>query len=470
MPPAIASIVCVLGILGLFWLDRDRKARTSTALWIPLIWLALSCSRSAAQWLQVGSGTEQPDQLLEGSPFDRSVYTGLVALGLIVLFNRRRQAGRLLRANWPILLFFSYCLVSLFWSDYPGVAFKRWIKAVGDLVMVLIIATDRDPFSAVKRLLSRLAFVLIPISILFIKYYPELGTDYSPWGGPVMYTGVTINKNSLGATCLVLGLGSLWRFLEAFESEDRKSRNRRLTAQAIILVMVSWLLWAANSMTSISCFLMASVLILVANLRAVTRKPATVHLITAAMLGASASIVFLGASPGALKAMGRNPTLTDRTEVWGWLFSLVRNPLLGTGFETFWLGKRLAKLWSIYWWHPNEAHNGYIEVYLNLGWIGLALLAIVLATGYRKLISAYRRNLPLSKLGLAYFLVAITYNFTEAALFKMLHSVWIFALFSIVGASAISTRKLPSSLPDALEQRKQQSSGFGQVDSRVGVV
>ena len=135
--------------------------------------------------------------------------------------------------------------------------------------------------------------------------------------------------------------------------------------------------------------------------------------------------------------MGRNPTLTDRTEVWGWLFGLVRNPILGTGFESFWLGPRLEKLWNIYWRHPNEAHNGYIEIYINLGWTGIVLLAVVLVAGYRKIMAAYRRHLPLANLCLAYFLVGMTYNFTEAALFKMLAPAWIFTLFAMTCAPAI---------------------------------
>jgi len=470
MPPAVASAIFAVLIVGLFWLDRDPRAKTSMALWIPLIWVALACSRTAGQWLQEGSAAEQANQLMEGSSFDRSVYAGFIAVGLIVLLHRRRQAGRFLRANWPILLFFSYCAVSLLWSDYPGVAFKRWIKAIGDLVMVLIVVTDRDPSAAVKRLLSRLAFVLIPVSMLLIKYYPDLGTTYGPWGGPTMYTGVTMNKNTLGSTCLLLGLGSLWCLLGAFEDREAKGRSRRLIAQVIILAIALWLLWTANSMTSIACFLMASVLMLVANLRAVTRRPITVHLLIAAMLTVSASILFLGVSPEALKAMGRNPTLTDRTEVWGWLFNLVKNPWLGTGFESFWLGTRLEKLWSIYWWHPNEAHNGYIEIYLNLGRIGLTLVAVVLATGYHKIVAAYRRNLPLSRLALAYFLVGITYNFTEAALFKIQAPVWIFLLFSIVGVSAISSRKLRSSLPDSRQHSEPLSSEVVSPDSSVGVI
>jgi len=430
MPPQIAATICTIGILGLFWLDRDEKARTSIALWIPIMWLAIACSRPAAAWLGL-EPLESTEQVMEGSPVDRLVFTALLVLGIIVLLSRMQRIGKLLQANGPILFFFFYCALSIVWSDYPGVAFKRWIKAVGDLIMILIVLSDKEPLTAIKRLLARSAYVLIPLSILFIKYYPLLGTAYGPWGGPRMNTGVTNNKNTLGVICLCFGLGALWRFLSVYHDREDKTRTRRLVVQSVILAMVFWLLWVANSMTSISCFIMASVLMLMARLRFVKRQPIAVHLLIGTMLVVAAYVLFFGVSHSALATMGRNPTLTDRTEVWGWLFSMVHNPLVGTGFESFWLGPRLEKLWSIYWWHPNEAHNGYIEIYINLGWIGIALLAVVLLTGYQKVIRAYRQELPLATLWLAYFLIGMVYNFTEAAFFRMQAPAWLFFLFAI---------------------------------------
>lgn len=465
MTPAVATLVCTIGILGLFWLDREPKARTSVALWIPAVWLSFVCSRSVSEWMEVGTPVRSAIQVLDGSPLDRLVFSCLLIVGIIVVISRTQQVGRLLRANGPILLFFLYCAVSILWSDYPGVAFKRWTKAVGDLVMVLIVLTDPEPLVAFRRLLARLAYVLIPLSILFIKYYPSLGMYYSPWGGPGMPTGITSNKNKLGAICLCLGLGALWRFLTAYQDPDRTGQTRRQVAQVIILMMVFWLLWIANSMTSLSCLLMASALLLVTNFRAVVRRPAVVHLLIVSMLAVSASVLFVGVSPDTLAAMGRDPTLTDRTKVWGSLFNLVQNPLWGTGFESYWLGPRLEKLWSVYWWRPSEAHNGYIEVYLNLGWIGVILLALVLVTGYRKVIAAYRRKMPLATLALAYFLVGLAYNFTEAAFFRMLTPVWVFLLFAIVHASTYSDHEIKASA-----QNMRQQGGIYREDLKADLV
>src|SRR6266702_4175860 len=185
MTPTIATCAFALGILGLFALDRDRKARTSKALWVPVVWLSISASRAVSQWLtatrlmHVSVPVDTADQILEGSPLDRFLLTVLVVLSIIVLVSRGQRVTRFLRANGPIVLFFLYCAVSVLWSDYPEVAFKRWIKDLGDLTMVLIILTDRDPLTALKRFFAGVGFVLVPVSVLLIRYYPNLGWAYN---------------------------------------------------------------------------------------------------------------------------------------------------------------------------------------------------------------------------------------------------------------------------------------------------
>ena len=149
------------------------------------------------------------------------------------------------------------------------------------------------------------------------------------------------------------------------------------------------------------------------------------------MLSVSVCALFLGLGTGLVETMGRDPTLTGRTQIWHLVLSMTTNPLLGTGFESFWLGPRLQKIWSIYWWRPNEAHNAYIEVFLNLGWIGIALLAVLVTTGYQKVFNALRRDPDEGGLRLAYFVTALAYNCTESSI-RIMHPVWIFFLFATV--------------------------------------
>jgi exopolysaccharide production protein ExoQ len=429
MPPFLATLVFAIGILLLFRLDRGNGTRVSPALWIPTAWVLIAGSRMLSEW-QVGAGIESPDQYFEGSPLDRLVLTGLLAAALCVLLARARRTETFLRWNTPIVLFFVYCGLSVLWSDYPDVAFKRWTKALGDLLMVMVVLTEADPLAAVKRLLSRAAFLLIPLSVLLIKYYPEWGRGYDPWTWTPYYGGVAIGKNSLGYVCLIFGLASLWRFLSTFGDPDRVHRQRWRIAHGVVLLMTLWLFWQAGSATSFACFFLGGALLAVTTIPGFARTTATPHFVLGLMACVAFTVLFLNADGSLVQAMGRDSTLTGRTELWSTLGRMIVDPLLGTGFESFWLGERVSRLWSVYWWHPRQAHNGYLEVLLNLGWFGIALIALVLAWGYRNISADFRWNPEAARLRLAFLIVALVYNVTEAA-FKMMHPVWIALLVAV---------------------------------------
>ena len=427
----IATLAFGLGILGLFLLDRDRTGHTSKALWLPVGWLLIAGSRPVSGWLQLGQPATA-NQYLEGSPIDRAIYTALLAVGIAVLVFRQSVVLRFLRANGPVLLFVLYCAVSVSWSDYPDIAFKRWIKSLGDYVMVMIVLTDPEPLRALKRVLARAGFLLLPISVLFIKYYPDLGRSYAAhWEGTAYFVGVAQDKNMLGMTCLVFGLASAWRFFQELQKDDQSNGRGPLIAHGAILVMTLWLFWMSKSMTSLACFILASGLIAANAFLRVGRNRNVVHLMVAVVLAFCFCVLFLNIGGFLLSAMGRDPTLTGRTELWQRLLGMTVNPLVGAGFESFWLGQRVQKLWSIYWWHPNESHNGYLEVFLNLGWVGVALFAVVAVAGYRNVVSLLNRDPRVGRLRLAYFVAAMAYNLTEAAI-RTTDLVWIAFLFAII--------------------------------------
>src|SRR5262249_757699 len=83
MAPSLALLIFAAGIAGLLWIDRDQESKISPALWLPVIWLSLLCSRSVSQWLGASSVTDSGDQYVEGSPLDRNILTGFIVVGLI---------------------------------------------------------------------------------------------------------------------------------------------------------------------------------------------------------------------------------------------------------------------------------------------------------------------------------------------------------------------------------------------------
>jgi O-antigen ligase len=427
-----ATVVYAIGILVLFALDREPKSRTSIALWLPVVWLLINASRPISVWLQVGP-PQTANFDVEGSPLDRDIYLVLIAAAIFVLLSRQTAVVRVLQANLLLLLFLLYCAVSCSWSAYPSIALKRWIKFLGDFMMVLIVLTDSERSPAVKRLLARVGFVLVPLSILLIKYYPLMSRYYSLREGKMFVSGVAEDKNMLGLTCLVFGLGAWWRLLRIWREKKGRDRTRRLIAHFIILAMVLWLFSMANSATSASCFLAAGGLMTLISLFPAARKPLAVHLLVAAIVCVSFSVLFLDVGGGALQAMGRNPTLTGRTEIWKGLLAFTENPTFGTGFESFWLGERLAKIWASgeLLSGINESHNGYLELFFNLGWIGIALLAAIIVRGYLGIFRAFRKDPQTHNLQLAFFTAALTYNFAEAA-YKATSPMWFVFLLAVV--------------------------------------
>jgi hypothetical protein len=441
MTPGIATVVCVVGILGLFALDRDKTARTSKALWIAVVWMSLAASRPMSVWLGVQVPIATADQQLEldGSPLDRNILTGLIAVGVIVLLRRRREVGALLRGNRPIVLLFLYCAVSILWSDFPDVALKRWTRAVGDLVMILIVLTDPDRPAAVKQFLARIGFLLMPASLLLIKYYPHLGLSWSE--GRTFFRGVANDKNMLGMISMLVGLGCAWRLIRAFRGRERTGQTGPLIAQTAILAIVFLLLLRIDSLTSLACFALTVGLMVAASFPALTRSRAGVHLAVASVLCVGLTALFLDVGGGLVTMIGRDSTLTGRTLIWETLIGMNQRPLLGAGFESFWLGIRPEDVWGV-----REAHNGYLEVFLNLGWMGVALLTRVIATGYRDVISAFRRDSD--NLGLAYFVAGALYSLSEAA-FRMGTPTWILFLLAMMAVRKLTS--LESKLSECRE-------------------
>jgi O-antigen ligase len=444
--------VYAVGILGLFVLDRNRAVRTSRALWISIAWLCLAGSRTVSEWWEQsevgGSGDAYfKAKWVEGNPVERNIFAVLLLLGLAVLIRRRHQVGQVLRGNRRLLAFFAYCALSALWSDDPVLALKRWTKATGDLVIVLIVLTDPNPAVAFRRFLARTGFLLIPASVLLIKYYPWLARAYNQWDGTQAFVGVTDDKNMLGLVCLVAGLGSVWRVLQELMNAGER-RVGPLMAHLTIVAMALWLFHKADSMTSLSCFAIGTVLMLAASMPAVARRAGLVHLPAAALVSVAFASLFLNVGSGLVESMGRDSTLTGRTDLWSELIDMNPNVIVGAGFESFWTGARLDELWSIFRWHPNEAHNGYLEVYLNLGCCGLALMALVIGAGYRNVIRALGQRTDAAALRFAYCVVSLIYSFTEAG-FRMLNPGWI--LFLLATATRPDERR-PEAAVQAFDQ------------------
>jgi exopolysaccharide production protein ExoQ len=436
--PPVAALWLTFGLISfLFWREEREKSNVSSALWIPLIWLVITGSRSPAQWLTLGApgGITSPE---DGSPLDAVGYFALIAAGYFVLKRRGVNLATFARNNRWLTAFLIYCLISVVWSDFPFIAFKRWIKVLGHPIMVLVVLTDPDPVEAVKKLLKRIAYVLLPLSLCFIKYFPQYGRGFDLWTGQGFSSGVALNKNELGLLCLIFGMFFFWNTLQALKIKNRKARWNELVLNILFFGLNWWLLKEASSATSLVTMLLGIVVIWFVGLRFVDKRYVGFYLIAAVLMFA-ASEPFFGIYKDVVKGLGRNLTLTDRTDVWQAVLKLQDNPILGTGFESFWLGNRLDTLWKEFFWHPLQAHNGYIETYLNLGWIGILLVIGQFLGTFQKIQRELVRQSEFARLRLGFLLAIILYNYTEAA-FVNTSFVWTMFFLIAVDYPSVSRR------------------------------
>ena len=179
--------------------------------------------------------------------------------------------------------------------------------------------------------------------------------------------------------------------------------------------------------------------------RWVAKRTGVVHAMVAGIVALALCALFADTGGALVSSLGRNANLTGRTDIWKAVLSIRINPLLGAGFESFWMGSRLERVWDLTAPGIQEAHNGYLELYLNLGWLGLAMLAGLIVTGYRNAIALYRRDPQAGRLRVAFFAVGVIYSLTEAG-FRMMSPAWIAFLFAV------------TAVPHALRSKKQQGA------------
>ena len=174
-----------------------------------------------------------------------------------------------------LLSFLAFALLSVIWSDFPLATFKKWFRDLGIYMAVLVVLSDPRPLEAIRTVLRRLCYLLIPLSILFVKYYPSLGKTFSPWGSQE-FTGVSTSKNMLGALCLVSGIFFFWDTVTNWHERRNRRVKRVILVNIAFIGMTLWLLNLSDSKTSTICLAVGCMMIAAAQCNFGRRHPGLV--------------------------------------------------------------------------------------------------------------------------------------------------------------------------------------------------
>src|SRR5207247_2981351 len=311
MPPRLALFLTLALIVFLFRRDIREKPDVSGALWLPLLWLVLGCSRPVTAWLNIfGLPVAGGVSNEEGSPLDAFFYYAMATAGFCILINRQVSLSEVLRRNGWIVAFIAYCFISIVWSYYPFITFKRCTKIFIHPIMALIVLTEPDLKEALTRLMKRCAYVVVPISILWIRYYPHLGIAYpDEWTGVQTMVGISVGKNSLGEDCLILGFFLFWHLLQTWRTERNTQRRNELLLTAGFLVGILYLLRLSHSATAAICLFLAILIVVFVGIRPTIKNFIGTYVLTALVLIAAVQLTF-GISGRLSESLGRGSNMT----------------------------------------------------------------------------------------------------------------------------------------------------------------
>lgn len=421
MPPQLA----LYGSYLFVWLVLRRDARNnpypSGVLWLPTLWMMRCASRGIDYWF--GGG--------ETGRWDPVFIAVMILLGLMVLARRPCNWGGLLSHNAAVFFFYAYLALSVFWAPDLEVSAIKIIRPFGDLVMALVVLTEADPRLAIITMFRRTAILLIPVSIVLIRYFPDLGKVQDKHWGADMWVGVTTHKNPLGQLCLVSALAFLWSLNEARLAGKKMLRQG---VACLYLAMTAYLLYGggnenSQSSTSILCLLLAVALYfwfarMRGQIRSLMRK---IVLGLGVLLVVAVLLEFFGTSLQGVVAesFGKNATLSDRTYLWADVIRIgFQNPILGTGYGGFWIPSLYPQLSPMVDNGPAEAHNGFLETFANLGLVGVALLLFLIIRSIRSASRQISVEFEYGRLRLALLFTVVVMNYSEATFSRGTHLWW----------------------------------------------
>ena len=413
-------LVAVVVFFALFLRQDQREwPRFSMVLWIPLLWLVTSTTRLIqilfpSGYYSVGPGVPSIEKAMEGNPASRMIFIVLIAAAVVVLFKRRSALSAFLRANRGILILYAYMLLSVAWSLYPGISFRRYIKMVGFLLMAILVASEEDHHKALEHVFRRYVAVCLMLSFFFIRTNRSIGYMISVHGDHFM-AGIANHKNDLGILCVYSLIFLLMRAIRLWPSINYLD-------MALFLVN-AYLLIRAHSMTAYILAFLGVALLLALKIAGSFRRVAILVMIL--VIVTLPILMITMNSPGSTisgafySSTGKDATLTGRIPLWKDLIRLGKNDIFfGSGYESYWI-KYYKEIWAKWTFLPISAHNGFVEVLLNLGLLGLAIMIYVISRPLSHLVTQDSLSQPLGYWNLTVLTLFIISNLTESWLICM---------------------------------------------------
>jgi exopolysaccharide production protein ExoQ len=355
----------------------------------------------------------------------------IYAVGLLYILAERARLPTLLAGNWVLLALIGYALFSALWSYYPDATFRRAFALLLTTTFAFYLVLRFTP----RELIQMVAWALFlgaALSLVLVILYPGSMIHHDALAGS--WRGSFGHKNRLGR---MMALGVVVFSLLLIE------RGGKLRGfNWIGLALCGFMLAMAQSRTAWVTAIVLLMLVPVLRFLRNQRLPMSLRLGSVLILGFAAVMVGSHFLLVGLEALGRDMTFSGRTTIWTHaIHAGMNHAMLGAGYRSFWTPEGASYVYARLWAVIGNGHNGYLDVWLELGFIGLGLFSLMLLTALSRTYSRLIRSNDTA--GLFYALVmiyALIYSFTEKFLLEQSELTWMLILVTLI---YLTPRRVP---------------------------
>jgi exopolysaccharide production protein ExoQ len=314
--------------------------------------------------------------------------------------------------------------LSALWSDASSLSLRRGAFVLFSSLLGYHFASHYSPEKQIK-IFSSVGVIAALSSCLMALVFPRFGLDHMVHAGA--WRGIYSHKN-LCAFAMILFISPL------FGREGRMTTLPRV-AYAVLLLFI---LGMTQSRTGwIVCSMYVAAMCTLKCLGKFNVRDSRILAIAGALVIAGAVSLLSQNVEGILGLMGRDLTFSGRTNIWQAVFDAVmQRPLLGYGYAAFWQGLQGASsniILTLGWAVPH-AHNGFLEVWLQLGFVGLSLLIVTLVVAIRDFSVCFTPTRPrVIDWYAGILIVVVLYNFAEPSLVAERSLAWVLYVTACVG-------------------------------------
>jgi exopolysaccharide production protein ExoQ len=359
--------------------------------------------------------------------FSVAIEAGVYAFGGILALLRWKRILRAARTVWPLLALAALACLSTGWSVQPTVTLRRSLGLLAATIIAIYLG-ERYSIEAFARLLARTLCLMMLLTLVFYAVAPEYVVDY--WAYHGAWKGLSAYKNTFGEHVAV---AVLLLVLVRFHRFD--------WARYAFLIIAAGLLLLSRSATALVCGVLS--LAALPLWRLVRGKQRFVVYLFMALIFFLGIYCVLAFPEPLFQILGRDTTLTGRTRLWSILLPVIANrPLLGYGYAAFWAGLKpeVLSVWILAGRLVPVADNGYIDLCLSLGALGVCLFLYAFVQTFRRAIEYIRLEPGFIGIWPVTFMCILAMdNISESAL--LTKSTFPFLVFAILTTSLAMNHK-----------------------------